>query len=169
MEKTLQIINQMQQEGIIKKYAIGGGIAAIFYVEPITTFDLDIFVLLPENTALLASLAPIYSWLQKRGYFPEKEQIIIEGIPVQFIPAYNELVNEAVVNASEISYGKTPTHVIKPEYLLAIMLQTFRPQDKQRIILFLDEAEYSIDLLNRILLKYGLKEKYEKFRSDFYE
>ncbi len=169
MEKALQIINQMRQEGIIEKYAIGGGIAAIFYVEPITTFDLDIFVLLPDNTVLLTSLTPIYDWLQKRGYYPEKEQILIEGIPVQFIPAYNDLVKEAVENASEISYGETPTYIVKPEYLLAIMLQTFRPQDKQRIIMFLNEAEYSVDLLNQILLKYALKKKYEKFRSDYYE
>ncbi len=169
MEKALQIINQMQQDGIIKKYAIGGGIAAIFYIEPITTFDLDVFVLLPDNAALLTSLTPIYDWLQKRGYYPEKEQILIEGIPVQFMPAYNKLVNEAVANASEITYGKTPTYILNPEYLLAIMLQTFRPQDRQRIIMFLDEADYSVDLLDHVLRRHDLKEKYEKFRSDFYE
>ena len=39
MEKTLAIINQMERDGVIDRYAIGGAIAATLYVEPIQTYD----------------------------------------------------------------------------------------------------------------------------------
>jgi len=36
MEKTLAVINQLEKEGIIGRYAIGGAVAATRYVEPIS-------------------------------------------------------------------------------------------------------------------------------------
>ena len=83
MKKTLQIIDRMHKEGLFKKYAIGGGIASLFYIEPIATFDLDIFVILPESEEVLLSLSPLYDWLIEKKYKLVKEHIIIEGIPVQ--------------------------------------------------------------------------------------
>ena len=38
MKATLQVINQMQADGIISRYAIGGAIGATFYLEPTSTF-----------------------------------------------------------------------------------------------------------------------------------
>ena len=70
MEHTLNIIHLMQQEGLFTTYAIGGGIAALFYIEPITTFDLDIFVILPGSSERVISLSPLYAWLEKKGYRP---------------------------------------------------------------------------------------------------
>jgi hypothetical protein len=57
MEKTLQVIEEMTRLGIIKAYAIGGGIAATYYIEPVLTYDLDIFFL-PVRDGL-DELAPI--------------------------------------------------------------------------------------------------------------
>jgi hypothetical protein len=106
MEKTLEIINQMQREGLFSKYAIGGGIAALFYIEPITTFDLDIFILLPETTGGIVSLASIYTWSEKKGYRLLKEQIVIKGVPAQFIPFYNDLVMDGVQDSIEKNTGR---------------------------------------------------------------
>jgi hypothetical protein len=167
MEKTISVLNQMQTDGLFEKHAIGGGIAALFYIEPIATFDLDVFVILPSSSQLLISLMTIYAWLAKRGYRAEKEQIIIEGVPVQFIPVYNELIKESVLNAVEKKYGATDTRILLPEYLMAIMLQTSRPKDKERFLKFLEDVDISIDLLNSILVRYGLKEKYENLKGIF--
>ncbi len=49
MEKTLQALNALERDGIIGRYAIGGAMAATFYAEPRFTFDLDVFVQLPES------------------------------------------------------------------------------------------------------------------------
>jgi len=69
MKATLEIINQMQKEGIIGRYAIGGAVGAAFYLEPVATLDIDIFVSLkkPPDADLL-SLTPIYDYLTLRGY-----------------------------------------------------------------------------------------------------
>lgn len=168
MEKTLKIINQMQEEGLFSTYAIGGGIAALFYIEPIATFDLDIFVIISEPSGDIVTLSSLYEWLEKRGYKPQNEQIVIEGVPVQFIPVYNDLVKDAVDEAVEHKYANTQTKVLKPEHLIVIMLQTFRPKDKDRLIRFLDESDISGELLDSILMKHGLKDTFDKFRSQYY-
>ena len=38
------------------------------------------------------TLSTLYKCLRKKGYKEQEEHIVIEGIPVQFIPAYNELL-----------------------------------------------------------------------------
>ena len=168
MEKTLEIINKLQKERIIRKYAIGGGIASIVYIEPIITYDLDIFFVPIKEEKSILNLSPIYEWLKNKGYKPDKEHIIIEGIPVQFIPVYNELIIDAVENAIEINYQNAKIKVVKPGYLIAIMLQTFRPKDKERIIKLIDEAEIDSSFLQKILQKHRLKEKFDKFIRVYY-
>ena len=53
MEKTIGIINGMREEKLFEQYAIGGGIAAVFYIEPVMTFDLDIFILVEQKGVLV--------------------------------------------------------------------------------------------------------------------
>lgn len=86
MEATLRVLNQMETEGIIGRYAIGGAVAATVYVEPMQTFDLDIFLEIPVSTSGLLSISPIYVYLMGKGYQPEGEAVRIEGWPVQFLP-----------------------------------------------------------------------------------
>ena len=167
MQKTIRVIDRLQKEGIIKEYAIAGGVAAIFYVEPILTYDLDIFFI-PTKEEKIITLSPIYKWLKQNGYEPHEEHVIIEGVPVQFIPVYNELVKAAVIDAAKISYKDAKTKVIKAEYLLAIMLQTFRPKDKERIVKLLDEAKLNMAYLLKILGKHNLDEKFKRFKDLYY-
>ena len=44
MQDTLKILLQLRAEGTIGRFAIGGAIAASFYVEAVATEDLDVFV-----------------------------------------------------------------------------------------------------------------------------
>ena len=53
MKQTLQVLNQLEADGVLGRYAIGGAMGATFFVEPLLTYDLDIFVLLPETASLL--------------------------------------------------------------------------------------------------------------------
>ena len=169
MEGTIKVINELEEKGLVKKYAIGGGIATIFYVEPILTYDLDIFFIPVTEEKELDLLSSIYNYLKIKGCSIDKEHIIIEGIPVQFIPVYNELIKEAVENAVDHRYKKTDTRILKAEYLIAIMLQTFRAKDKEKIIKFVDEAKIDEKSLKDILKRYGLIEKFERFMKLYYE
>ncbi|MEW6556114.1 MAG: hypothetical protein AB1349_02025 [Elusimicrobiota bacterium] len=44
IEKVFNVINRMCQAGTLKEYAIGGAVATIYYTEPFTTKDIDIFL-----------------------------------------------------------------------------------------------------------------------------
>ena len=66
MKETLEMINRMQHDDVIGKYAIGGAVGAIFYLETFYTADLDIFVMLPTAPgSSLLSLTPIYEYLTR--------------------------------------------------------------------------------------------------------
>lgn len=164
MEKTLKVINDLEQEGVIERYAIGGATALLFYAEPSLTFDVDVFVFLrgQKDPNRLINLSPLYEALAEKGYAAEKEHVIIEGIPVQFIPVYNALVEEAVSNASEKKYEGTKTKVLGIEYLLAIMIDTNRPRDRERIKKLVDEVECNKKLLEKILDKHSLRKRWKE-------
>ena len=167
MEKTLVVINELEKRGLVEKYAIGGAIAATFYMEAILTYDLDIFISVPHSVGPLVTLSPIYEFLRSHGYVAEHEHVLIEGVPVQFLPAANPLVEEALSTAREVTYGATRTRVFLPEYLLAIMLQTYRPKDKARMVQMLGEAQLDQEQLTRILEKHGLGGKWCEFGRQF--
>ena len=117
MERTLQVLNELERDGVLSRYAIGGAMGATFYVEPLLTFDLDIIVLLPETKDGLLTLTPLYEALRAQGYAEEGECVVIEGVPVQFLPAYNALLEEALREAREMPYQATSTRVIRVELL----------------------------------------------------
>jgi hypothetical protein len=48
MPRALQILNELDQIGAMSRYAIGDAMGATFCVEPLLSFDLSIFVLLPQ-------------------------------------------------------------------------------------------------------------------------
>ena len=167
MEKALQVIEEITRLGIIKAYAIGGGIAATYYIEPVLTYDLDIFFI-PAKEGLDV-LTPIYDYAGERGFSTQAGSILIEGFPVQFIPAYNDLVREAVENAATLKYRDVEAKVVTAEYLAAISLQTGRAKDRERVIRLLDEAVIDRTVLGRILESFGLADKFKKFESQFHE
>ncbi len=163
MEKALSVIEEMTCLGIIKAYAIGGGIAATYYIEPILTYDLDIFFIPVQEG--LDELAPIYDFARKCGYVEEAEAIIIEGFPVQFIPAYNNLVREAVAEAITVKYRDIEVKLVRAEYLTAIALQTGRAKDRERALLLLESEAVDRDTLTRILKRHGLLNKLSKLKG----
>jgi hypothetical protein len=158
---TLEILNELEREGVFSRYAIGGAMAATFYTEPFLTFDLDIFVLLKPDASGLISLAPIYDALRTRGYKEERECLLIEGVPVQFLPAYNSLVEEALNRAQEITYEDVPGRILRSEDLVAICLQTGRTKDRERVRILREQAKLDMNLLADILRRHQLEEKWK--------
>ncbi len=163
MEKALLVIEEMPRLGIIKAYAIGGGIAATYYIEPVLTYDLDIFFI-PAKEGL-DELAPIYAFAHGRGYADQAEALLVEGFPVQFIPAYNDLVREAVTEAATLKYRDVEAKVVKAEYLAAIALQTGRPKDRERVVRLLEGEAIDRTLLARILEMHGLTDRLKKLEG----
>ncbi len=160
MKQTLKVLNELKKRKMIEDYAIGGGIATIFYVEPFFTYDLDVFIIpmekKPQENLIL--LSPIFDYLKDKGYHWKGEHMMIEGIPVQFIPA-NGLEEEAVREAKRTEYQKVKTKVMTPEYLIPILLMAGRRKDKEKIKKLMDQAKIDKRKLEKILIRYRLKEK----------
>jgi hypothetical protein len=159
--RTLRVINSLESEGKIGRYAIGGAVGLLFYTEPAVTYDLDIFCYLPYEGSLL-NLGPIYQYLAEKGYEAKEEHIEIEGIPVQFLPPTTHLVEEALQNSVGKSLEGVSTRVFQYEHLLAIMAQTGRPKDKARIALALESAQPDNAKLEDILQRHNLLDKWRR-------
>jgi len=151
----------MVKDGVIEQYAIGGAVAAIFYIEPINTNDLDIFFHVKDPSAGLDILAPLYEYLSDLGYKGQGDSIDIEGWPVQFLPIFNPLLEEAVEQAREVTFHRTKTRVMQAEHLVAIMLQTGRLKDHARIAQFIEHNAVDQERLDSILIRHGLVKNWE--------
>jgi hypothetical protein len=167
MEKTLQVLNALERDGMVRRYAIGGAMAATFYAEPVLTFDLDIFVLLPETQTAggLLTLSAVYDDLRGRGYAEEGECVLIEGVPVQFLPAYNVLLEEALSEARETFYERTPTRVLRAEHLISIAVQTGREKDRERVRLLTEQASMDPKYLSDVLARHGLEARWRQWTA----
>ena len=161
MKETLKVINQMVKRGVIEKYAIGGAIAAIYYLEPFETSDLDVFVQINIEGSAMTILAPIYKYLRASGYKAQAEFINIEGVPVQFLPSYSPLIDEAIEKAELVKFDRVQTRAVKPEHLVAIMIDTGRPKDYLRINMFLEQGAVKMSALKPVLKRHNLLEKWE--------
>ncbi|HEX8843862.1 MAG TPA: hypothetical protein VF791_04425 [Pyrinomonadaceae bacterium] len=168
MEKTLKAINRMVADGVIEQYSIGRAVAAIYYLEPFDTANLDIFVVLRAADEGLMLLTPIYDYLSRQGFSTEGELVDLEGLPVQILPVFNPLTEEAVRKAHQIKFGRTVTRVMRAEHLLAIMLDTGRPKDYARIAMFLEQKAVNRRALASVLKRHGLARKWEENQHRFH-
>ena len=121
-ENALRAVNELKDAGIIEDCAVARAMALVFWIEPIPTFDLDVLVLLPPTAGPHVSLDPIYRWAADRGYVAEHEHIYIEGVPVQFLPSFDALAEEAIRTAVDRQYFGVDLRVVRPEYLIALFL-----------------------------------------------
>jgi len=165
---TLEIINRMQADGVIGKYAIGGAVGATFYLEPAATLDVDVFVTRPASPgSKLLSLAPIYDYLKARSFKVEQEHVVIGDWPVQFLPPGNDLEREALTEAVEAEVEGVKTWVMTAEHLVAIALNTARAKDRARILQFLEQDAVNVDKLKLLLQRHGLLPKWKNFEGKY--
>ncbi|MCK4257025.1 hypothetical protein KAX35_09055, partial [candidate division WOR-3 bacterium] len=97
----------------------------------------------------------------------EGHWIIIDGIPVDIFPV-DELEEKAVENAQETEYEGVKTKVITPEYLIALFLRVNRDKDKRKIQMLLEQSEIDEEKLKEILKEFGLTEKFDRFKEEYY-
>jgi hypothetical protein len=161
MEATLAILNELETSKLVKRYAIGGAMAAFFYSEAVLTEDLDAFVLLDQSASGLVSLGPLYEFLRQRGATEEREHLWLAGTLVQLIPAYDALTEEAVQEAVSRMVGTTATRVMTVEHLISIALKTGRNKDQARIALLMQEATVDAAKLSDILARHALQARWQ--------
>ena len=163
LREVFEQVNRLKEEGTILDYAVGGASAVLFHAEPVTTYDLDLFVFLPASSGVVLSMAPLYARLAELDLHPSAEHVLIAGVPVQFLPAYNPLVEEAVQFAVTSDYDGVPVRVVSAEHLAAIALQTGGAHRVARIGLLQRSAGFDVQRLADILARHGLEEKWKSY------
>jgi hypothetical protein len=169
IEKVIGVLEDMQNAGIIEKYAIGGAFAATLHDEPISTIDLDIFFFLAEkNDSPILSLKAIYDYAREREFAFDHEFINIHNWLVQFVEASNNsLWREAIENAETIKIGGFEVLLIGREHLVTMWLFAGRAKDYQKIAQFWEAEILDKDQLFDILRRHDLISKWNKEKRRF--
>jgi hypothetical protein len=118
LAEVLRAANELVAAKLIEDWALGGALAAIYYVEPFTTYHADIFFI-PADKGFGAGIPAIYAHLQAQGWQAEGEHLLISGFPVQFLAAHG-LTEEAVREAERMDYEGVPAKVFRAEHIVAI-------------------------------------------------
>src|SRR5260221_2730627 len=156
-KEVLEVLNDMQDEGVIQGYALGRSVGAAVYLEPFFTKDLDVFVAL-EKKGTLIDLSAIYGYVTARGFDVKSQWVVSGGWDVEFLPPYSPLTEEALQEANVIPWEQIKVRVMRPEHLLAICLETGRMKDHERIARFIAQDAFDPEALKRILAKHRLLE-----------
>ena len=84
---------------------------------------------------------------------------------MQFLPAYNALLEEALAEALDAPYEDTHTRVLRAEHLVAICLQTGRDKDRERVRVFNTQAKLDMEYLSGVLARHDLESKWKQWKS----
>jgi hypothetical protein len=155
LAEVLREANGLVTAGLIDDWALGGALAAIYYVEPFATYDADIFFI-SKDKGLTAGVPTIYAHLQVQGWRVEREHLLVRGFPVEFLAA-SGLTEEAVREAEQIEYEGVPAKIFRAEHIVAIAASVGRAKDKARIEQLLQQAELDQSRLENILQRHNLK------------
>jgi hypothetical protein len=151
---VMRAANELAADGVIEQWALGGALAAIYHVEPFTTYDADIFFV-PADKGFSVGIPAIYARLQSRGWTVEGEHLLLRGFPVQFLAAHG-LTEEAVREAERIEYEGVPARVFRAEHIIAIAASVGRAKDRARIEQLLQQAAVEKPRLESILKRHNL-------------
>jgi hypothetical protein len=169
---TFKVLNRMVADGIVGRYAVAGAVAALNYLEPTLTHDVDILISVEEvrdrpKTGLV-TLEPIFAYLRAAGYAQfAGEGIVVEGWPVQFLPVASPLDAEGLAQAINIEVdtdeGPLLVPTLRPEHLVATALRVGRAKDRIRIVEFLENEAVDLKALRSVLQKHNLLEEWRAF------
>lgn len=165
LRQAIEVVTKLSEQGAIKQYAIAGAVAAINYIQPTLTEDLDILISVgnfEKHKSGLILLAPIESALAKMGYTERSDVgIWIEGWPVQFIPVASPLDEEVLREAQQVVFGHgneppISARVLRAEHIVATALKLGRLKDLARVEAFIDQEAVDLSALRGLLERFDL-------------
>lgn len=164
MRQTIAAISQMESDGIIGQYAIGGVVASFLYIDVTFTTDLDIIV--SSDHGGKSSLA-------NEGFFEgRKKGIVVHGWPVRFLPATDSMdqagLQRAVVRDLPIDHTTSVrVRVLGAEHLMAKALAVGRPKDHVMLTQLIQAGRYDAQYFRDVLDQHGLSRKWDAFCEKF--
>jgi len=172
LRKTIEVVTKLAEQGVMQRYAIAGAVAALNYIQPTLTEDLDILVSIAhfeKRQSGLILLRPIETALANMGY-NERSDVgyLIEGWPVQFLPVASALDEEALERAIDLDIGLSgdpplTARCLRAEHIVAIAVKLGRLKDLARVQAFLDQDVVDLVVLKDILERHALLEAWQGF------
>jgi hypothetical protein len=166
MKAVVELLNKMRDAGVISDYALFGAAAQMRYTEAVATLDADILVAIPPSDRL-DILAPIYTFCAANGYRPEGEAVRVGAWPVQFIPTFNPLTEEALKQSDTTEFEGLPLRVVRADYLAVLALSVGRPKDFTRILSLLEAGSVSQERILELAGRHGLAQAWTSFKTRF--
>jgi hypothetical protein len=170
IRQAIEVVTELAERGTIKSYAIAGAVAALNYIEPTLTQDLDILIAVgdfEQRRSGLILLTPIEQALADMGFRDRHDAgIIVAGWPVQFLPAGSELDEEALAQAVDAEIFDNPplmARVLRAEHLIATALRVGRLKDLARIDAFLDQGQVDLVALKSVIVRFDLLTAWKAF------
>lgn len=168
MEKVAKLLDKMVEAGIIAEYAVFGAVAQMRYTDAVATFDADVLVALSETSGL-DILGPIYAFCRDCGYSPEGDAVRVGDWPVQFIPAFSALTEEAIKTADVGDLDGVPLRVVRADYLAVIALSVGRAKELARVVALRESGAVDDAGVAQLAVKHDLAESWAKFKERFCE
>ena len=166
MKELAQLLNEMQQVGVIRNYALFGATAQMRYTEPVATLDADVLVALASQDRLDA-LHGIYEFCAAKGYRPEGEAVRVGAWPAQFVPAFSPLTVEAMEQAVTADFEGVAFRVVRADHLAVIALSVGRAKDFTRILALLESGSVSREAIKSLAARHSLVDAWRRFESRF--
>jgi hypothetical protein len=171
LRKTIEVVVRLSEVGIIQEYAITGAVAALNYIQPTLTEDLDILVATEHfetRPSGLLLLAPIEKALADRGYTERTDLgYMVEGWPIQFLLVASALDKEALEQAVEVKIGPSEqpflARSLSAPHIVAIAIKLGRLKDLARVQAFLDQGAVNLPSLRDVLRRHDLMNDWKSF------
>jgi hypothetical protein len=172
LRNTIEVVTKLAERGAIRSYAIAGAVAALNYIEPTLTEDLDILISIAhfeKHQSGLILLTPIAQELAELGYAERTDLgFMIDRWPVQFLPVASKLDEEALESAIELDIDMTgnpplKAPVLRAEHIVATAVKLGRLKDLARVQAFLDEGAVDLTELKSVLERHGLMSNWLSF------
>ena len=165
LANVFQALNDLRDKGVVTEYAIGGGMAALFYAETTLTYDVDVFALIPSS-GLLVDLTAIYHWAKQNNFEAQQEHIMVHGVPVQFLAAREGLETDAIANAQTIDAEGVEVRVIRPEHLAIIYVLAGSSKRRERARALFEAGAVDQIQLQKLLNHFDFQEEWKRKGGD---
>lgn len=128
---ALNTIRHLKKRKIIRDYVLIGAVAAMFYLEPSQTEDIDVILLANTDDEFFQTFRQITEVAEGMSGMHH----ILNGVPVQMFPSTTKpLYLDTLRTARLIRLGNIRVKVPTPEHLVLLFLEAFRQKDKLRIV-----------------------------------